>query len=214
MIHPEGGGIVIKNVIFDMGKVLIDFNPAIYVRRLGYTGQDAELLETEIFKTAEWCATDRGTLLPAEAAEIFKGRVPTRLQAAVEPLVCHWFEGALIPIEGMAKLVGELKSRGYGIYLLSNASRDIYKYFNRIPGSEFFDGMLVSADWLLAKPQHEIYEKLYSQFSLNPEECLFIDDLPANIEAAQTTGMKGIVFRGDISRLRRELCAAGIKVEP
>lgn len=203
---------MIKNIVFDMGKVLIDFNPAVYVQRLGYTGQDAEILETEIFRTAEWCATGRGTLLPADAAEIFKSRVPEHLKEAVEPLVCHWFEGELMPIKGMAQLVGELKAGGYGIYLLSNASRDIYKYFNRIPGSACFNGMLVSADWLLAKPQHEIYEKLYSRFDLKPEECLFIDDLPANVEAAQTTGMKGIVFRSDMARLRREMKAAGVEV--
>ena len=47
---------MIKNIVFDMGNVLFDFKPSEYIRRLGYTGRDAELLETEVFKTAEWCA--------------------------------------------------------------------------------------------------------------------------------------------------------------
>ena len=65
----------------------------------------------------------------------------------------------------------------------------------------------------LLKPQHEIYELLYSRFSLRPEECIFIDDSPANIDGAQCTGMDGIVFRGDVERLRRELNEKGVAVK-
>lgn len=204
---------MIKNVVFDMGNVLFDFKPAEYIRRLGYEGEDAEILETEVFRTAEWCAMDRGTLLPAQAAKILEEHVPEHLKAAVEPLVCRWWEGELMPTEGMGSLIEELKARGYGIYLLSNASRDIYEYFHRLPGAACFDGRLVSADWLMAKPQHEIYEKLYSRFDLIPAECFFIDDRTDNVEVARLTGMTATVFRNDMARLRRELRAAGIEVE-
>ena len=80
---------MIKNIVFDMGNVLFDFKPSEYIRRLGYTGRDAALLETEVFKTAEWCAMDRGTLKPAQAAQILAKHVPEHLQAAVEPLICR-----------------------------------------------------------------------------------------------------------------------------
>ena len=114
---------MIKNIVFDMGNVLFDFKPSEYIRRLGYTGQDAELLETEVFKTAEWCAMDRGSLKPAQAAQLLAQHVPAHLQAAVEPLICHWWEGDLMPTPGIGDLIRELKAGGYGIYLLSNASR-------------------------------------------------------------------------------------------
>ena len=65
----------------------------------------------------------------------------------------------------------------------------------------------------MLKPQSEIYEKMYSQFNLRPEECFFIDDTPANIEGAMLTGMPGTVFRQDMERLRRDLRDAGIMVK-
>ena len=205
---------MIKNVVFDMGNVLFTFRPEEYIRRLGYTGADAKLLETEIFQTAEWCSMDRGTLTPAQAAQLLRQRVPEHLQSAVEPLVCHWWEGDLMPVPGMGDLVRELKAGGYGIYLLSNASRDVYAYFHRLPAADCFDGLLISADWLMAKPQHEIYEKLYARFDLIPDECFFVDDRVDNVEVAQLTGMHATVFRGDVSRLRREMGDAGITVQP
>ena len=204
---------MIKNIVFDMGNVLFTFKPGEYIRRLGYTGRDAEVLETEVFLTPEWCAMDRGTLKPPQAARILAQRLPGHLKAAVEALVCHWWEGDLMPVPGMGELIQELKNNGYGIYLLSNASRDLYKYFHRLPAADCFDGLLVSADWLMAKPQHEIYEKLYARFDLIPDECLFVDDRTDNVEVAQLTGMHAIVFRGDVSRLRREMGEAGITVQ-
>ena len=204
---------MIKNIVFDMGNVLFTFKPGEYIRRLGYTGRDAEVLETEVFLTPEWCAMDRGTLKPPQAARILAQRLPGHLKAAVEPLVCHWWEGDLMPVPGMGELIQEVKNNGYGIYLLSNASRDLYKYFHRLPAADCFDGLLVSADWLMAKPQHEIYEKLYARFDLIPDECLFVDDRIDNVEVAQLTGMHAIVFRGDVSRLRREMGEAGINVQ-
>ena len=103
-----------------------------------------------------------------------------------------------------------LKEKGYGIYLLSNAGVSLREYFPGIPGAEYFDGLLVSAEEKLLKPQHEIYHRLYGRFGLDPARCFFIDDSPANIEAALCTGMEGTVFRGDPARLRRELEQAGI----
>ena len=119
-----------------------------------------------------------------------------------------------MPVPGMGDLVQELKANGYHIYLLSNASRYIYEYFHRLPAADCFEGLLVSADWLMAKPQHEIYEKLYARFDLIPDECFFVDDRVDNVEVAQLTGMNATVFRGDVSRLRREMRDAGIAVQP
>lgn len=201
---------MIKNIVFDMGQVLMYFDPDSYIARLGYTGEDAALLKREVFRSADWVSTDHGTKLPAEAAEDMCRRLPERLHAAAEELCCRWWHGEIMPVPGMAELVRELRAKGYGIYLLSNASSDLHKYFHRIPGSECFMGKLVSADVKLLKPMYEIYQRLYSDFGLKPEECWFVDDSPTNVECARCTGMGGSVFYNDAKRFRRELIEQGL----
>ena len=138
-------------------------------------------------------------------------RLPERLHSAVHTLVFDWWKRPLLPIEGTAEVVRELKALGYGIYLLSNANVDLPKYFDRIPGSECFDGRIVSAEWKLLKPQPELYRVLLREYGLNAEECFFVDDLAVNVEAAVQTGMSGTVFQG-AGGLRRALAQAGVPV--
>lgn len=201
---------MIHNIVFDMGQVLVYFRPDVFVERLGVPEEDRELLLREVFRDREWVQLDRGTLTEDEAVESICRRLPEHLHGAAAELVCGWWKRPLLPVPGMAELIARLKAMGYGIYLLSNASRQLPRYFPRIPGSQYFDGRIVSADWLLLKPQKEIYEKLYEVYGLKPEECFFIDDQPANVEGAYCTGMEGAVFDGDMARLCRKLGEAGI----
>ena len=85
------------------------------------------------------------------------------------------------PFEKMCGFVETLKSKGYGIYLLSNASPDFHERRSGIPALSFFDGVIISADHKLLKPEKEIYEKLYETFDLNPSECFFIDDVAVHV---------------------------------
>lgn len=204
---------MIKNIIFDMGNVLIHWTPELLVGRMGYTGEDARRLIREVYRDQEWAGLDRGRLTEAEALGSICSRLPEHLHAAAERCVFWWRE-LLPPVPGMAELARELKAADYGIYLCSNATSALHEYFPRIPGSECFDGLLVSADCKLLKPQHEIYELLYKTFSLDPAECFFIDDAPYNIDGAIMTGMPGTVFDGDMKRLRRALRNAGIRIAP
>ena len=203
---------MIRNVVFDMGGVLIAWDPARIVARLGLSGEDAQLLLREVFQSVEWVSLDRGSLSEQAALERFYSRLPRRLHEAAVRCV-FWWKDELWPVPGMAELIQELDGLGYGIYLLSNATSALNGYFRRIPGSEHFRGMLVSADWKLLKPQHEIYETFLSEQKLDPAECLFLDDYPPNIEGACRTGMQGLVFYQDMARLRRELRSLGVKVK-
>ncbi len=203
----------IRNIVFDMGQVLIDFNPGVFIDRLGISGEDKDLLLVEVFRSVEWICLDRGSMDEETAWTGMCARLPERLHSAAHELVFGWWRRPLLPIPGTAELVGELKAMGYGIYLLSNASRQLPRYFPRIPGSEHFDGMFVSAFYRLMKPQHTIYRTFCETFGLEAGSCFFIDDQPANIEAAIGTGMHGAVFYGDVHRLRRELNAAGVPVK-
>ena len=141
-------------------------------------------------------------------------RLPERLHENARRCVFDWWKGPLVPIPGMAELVREVKALGYGVYLLSNATSYLSEYFHRIPGSECFDGRIVSADVKLLKPRPEIYRELYRQYGLDPAECFFIDDSLLNVDGAWLTGMNAVVFFGDMARLRRELAEAGVPVKP
>lgn len=201
-----------KNVVFDLGGVLVRFDPQYFAAREGVPPEDIPAFVQEVFKGKEWVAMDRGTMDCPEAVVSICSRLPERLHPAAERLVCGWWKPAREPMPGMAELIQELKALGYGIYLLSNASQHFYEYFPGIPGSQFFDGLVVSADYKLLKPHREIFTVLYQTYGLNPSECVFIDDTASNVDGAEQTGMDGIVFHGNVPRLRKQLMDLGIPV--
>ena len=203
---------MIKNILFDMGNVLIYFDRNLFMDRLGLDEADKKLLTRELFLSLEWVRMDRGSLVEPQAVESICRRLPERLHDAAEKLVSHWDE-PLIPVPGMYELIRELKSAGYGIYLLSNASLRQHEYWPRIEASQFFDGMLISADEGLMKPQPEIYRLILERFGLKAEESFFIDDLPSNIEGAFYCNMPGAVFYNDVAKLRQDLRNAGVNIQ-
>ncbi len=205
---------MIRNIVFDMGQVLIHFNPDVYIDRLGVPEADRPLLRREVFFDIEWTQLDRGCVSEEEAAASICRRLPERLHGYVRSLVFDWWKGPRMPVPGMAELIAEVKALGYGVYLLSNAGVCLHQYFQRIPGSQYFDGKIISSDRLQLKPEREIFQTLFRAYALKPEECFFIDDLFINIEAARFAGMPGTIFRDDLSRLRRDLNAAGVAVKP
>lgn len=203
---------MIRNIVFDMGNVLVYFDRDIFLDRVDVTDKaDRELLKREIYLSVEWSRMDRGSLSPAGAEAIMRTHLPERLHPYVTRLVSEWSR-PILPVPGMAELVRELKAAGYGIYLLSNAALDQHKYWHDIPGSEYFDGTLISADVLHVKPEREIYERLCERFSLRPEECVFIDDATPNAEGAFRCGLVPIVFHDDVHELREKLAALGVHV--
>lgn len=202
---------MIKNILFDMGQVLIRFDRSYFMTRLGVSEEDKPLLMREVFLSVEWVQMDRGTLCEEEAFRKIASRLPERLHDTAMKLISMW-DRPILEVDGMYELVEELKTLGYGIYLLSNASIRQHDYWPRIPASKFFDGKLISADVQVIKPQPEIYRLCLEKFGLKAEECFFIDDVPANIEGALYCGIPGAVFYGDAKLLRQQLRAAGVPV--
>ena len=202
---------MIKNIVFDMGGVMIRFDREYFIRRLDVSGEDETLLMNGVFRSLEWAMMDRGSITEEGAEAAILPRLPERLHEAACKLIRMW-ERPILPIDGMYELVEELKELGYPVYLLSNASLRQHEYWPRVPASKFFDGTLVSADVKLVKPQPEIYRLLCSTFDLKAEECFFIDDSPLNMEGAYFCGMRGFIFNGDVKPLRTALCEAGVKL--
>lgn len=203
---------MIRNIVCDMGGVLIAWDPPMLVDRLGLAPGDKALLLREVFRSADWVSQDRGVVPQDEIVRNMCRRLPERLHRYAADFVYGWWKGPFVPIEGIDALLHELKANGYTLYVLSNASRALHDYFPRLPASDVFSGLVVSADWGILKPDRELYRILFREYGLDPKECWFIDDFALNVEAAITLGMQGSVFDGDIKRLRRELAEAGVTV--
>ena len=203
---------MIRNIVFDMGNVLIRFDPFLFIEREGITDQeDRKIILDELFNSVEWAQMDRGILEEKTAEPFILKRFPERLHPAVCNLLYHW----AIPgdeFSGMRELVAELKKAGYRLFLLSNASTAQHRYWPLFPVSRYFDGKLISCDVKVVKPMREIYQIFTDRFLLDPEECLFIDDAPANVAAAITCGWNGIVFHGDAVQLRLKMRQFGIRI--
>lgn len=201
---------MIKNILLDMGNVLIRFEPGTFIRRAGIDGEDADLLLREVFRSVEWVSLDRGSISDGEALTAMKKRLPARLHAVAETLVRRW-DTPYMPVAGMEELVKDLSAAGYGLYLLTNAARRHREYWPQFPmAAHFGDRIMLSADWRILKPDTAFFEKALALFRLEREECVFIDDAPGNVEGAARCGIAGIVFHGDAVLLRKNLAQMGV----
>ena len=202
---------MIRNIVFDMGNVLIRFDPDSFMDRVGITDpEDRKIVNRELFASVEWALMDMGL----ETEDTFEpkvlARIPNRLREKVRELLRNWaYPRQYIP--GMPELVQRLKNAGYGIYLLSNASVGQPAYWNQMPVSKLFDGTLVSAFVKTVKPCPAIYRLFTEEFKLEEAECVFIDDAPINVAAAVACGWQGIVFHGDPAELEEKLRTLGVR---
>ena len=187
---------MIRNMVFDIGNVLMDFRWKEYMRSL--FGEDETLIQTinqGIWHNGCWAAMDKGEMDGAatlRSAVAFAPQYEKEIKLTLDR-VAHAFHkfGYAVP------WVQELKGMGLNVYYLSNysafsvaANPDVLDF---IP---YMDGGVFSFEVKAVKPEPEIYRCLCEKFGLKPEECLFTDDVPANVKGAQACGFQGIVFEG------------------
>lgn len=202
---------MIKNIIFDMGGVLVDYYARRFVEKCVQDPGEQKLLLNELFHSVEWIQLDRGSITEEQLLRQVCSRLPNKLHAMARHLLECWHDYAP-PIPGTEELCVELKKNGYRLYLLSNTGVRFYLYRDKVPALRQFDGEFISADWQLLKPEAAIYRTFCHHFNLVPAECFFIDDVPANIEGAMRIGMSGYVYRQDNDALRAALRATGVKI--
>lgn len=205
----------IRNLVFDMGNVLLLFDADVILRRAGIDdADDRRLFERVIMASDVWQDYDRGTVEKTAFRPLIDSLPPHLADIAEEMLLRHIFAATYMPpIEPMETLAAAAHERGYDLYLLSNAGQDFHIYRKGIPALRFFRGTFVSSDYHLMKPERAIYEKFFSVFSLRPEDCLFIDDLQTNIDGAARCGMDGICFNASKEKtdvLYEKLAAKGV----
>lgn len=203
---------MIKNIVFDMGNVLVGWTPQEFALRAAGNEADAALLNAALFDGPEWGMSDAGLLSQKELLHIALSRTPERLHGALRELAALW-PGWMAPIPGAEKFVGRCKSAGMKLYLLSNAGLQFPAALEHRPFYPLLDGAVVSAHEKMVKPDPRIYRVLCERFGLLPEECFFIDDMAVNIEGAGSIGMHGITFEGDYAVAEEALEALGLSLK-
>mgnify|MGYP005883042451 CR=1 FL=1 len=182
-----------KNIIFDLGNVVLNYNPEEYLIKKINDKNKVEIALNNIFKSNEWKMLDRGIITEEEAKRVIKNRVIDNSEI-IDLAFENWYD-MLRPIEETIELINKLKKNGYKIYYLSNFhSKAFEEVTNKNKVFEEFYGGIVSFKEKLLKPEKEIYMKLLEEYNLNPEECIFIDDMLINIEGAKAVNIKGIQF--------------------
>ncbi len=194
---------MIKNIIFDLGNVLLSFKPAEYFEKNNYPKTIKDTILSDIFGSTEWLMLDNGEITVADAIEAISKKSSLRKEE-----IAHIFNlrtDLMFPLDQNVRLLPGLKKRGLKLYYLSNFPIDIfdevrsgYYFFNH------FDGGLISAEAKHSKPDMRIYELLLEKYSLHAEECLFIDDLEKNVISARASGMKALFTDGS-HEIGREL---------
>ena len=185
-----------------MGNVLLDYDPHVILDQVCETEEEKQLILTHLFLSDIWLMGDRGEITNDQRYDLAKEHLPKELHGKLKECVAHW-DICMLPIAGAKEFCHRCREEGYRIYVLSNACNHFYDYFPRYYDLDFFDGVMVSSDVHLIKPDTRIYELLCETYDLNPEECVFIDDRPENVEAAERVGMKGIVFTGDYAIVKK-----------
>lgn len=193
---------MIKNIIFDMGNVLIKYDPELFVDRAGISDDhDKKILLDAIYRSSGWHEMDMGILDEQGMYERAVKILPERLWDVAYDLIFNW-DKPLIPIDGMFELVKWCRDKGYKIYLLSNASIRQPEYWYDMPLHRYFDGAVVSALEKETKPFPQIYYILMRRYGLKAAECVFIDDVEVNVRTAEALGMKGWLFKNDAEKLK------------
>jgi len=203
---------MIRNILFDMGNVMIRWDPMHFIDQLNIDNEEERtLLYRTIYGSKEWVSIDHGHLSEEELYEKVIKKLPSNLHDKAEQLIFHWDEEHL-EMEGMEEIVSGLYSN-YNLYLLTNAGQRHHEYWNGFPVSRYFTkGVMLSSDWKILKPDERFYLKAMELFNLKPEECVFIDDNAMNVEAAELLGIHGIIFDGDIGYLKENLRDLNISI--
>lgn len=182
----------VKNIVFDLGGVLVDFHPDLCMKKLGFTHEAIDAFHEQIFPVF-WEECDKYPYEDAEIRMLFKKRLPG-FEKEVDLL---WDN--LPVITGVRPYADEwllsLKKEGYQIFILSNYGKNSFEINAKTYDFlKYADGMVISYQISELKPDRAIYEYLLKKYKLVAEESVFIDDRQINIDGALRIGMKGILF--------------------
>lgn len=184
---------MIKNLVFDFGNVLIEWNPAKILAAF-VKEEDRKRVEAAIFDSGLWAQTDTGQLTLKSAIQAAQTLLDSSYSATVEAIFTHWYETVDVYHQLQEKIF-EWAQLGYGIYILSTTSEIFYAVENAglLPMTKVLTGKILSYEVGCAKPDKSIYQKLLAQYALQANQCVFIDDLQVNLDVAKSLGFETIL---------------------
>lgn len=194
-------------VVLDLGNVLVRWDPrAAYHGRLAPDDVDAFFADVPFERLAH--ATDAGMPWAVARAEVQRSH-PHHV-GAVDLYVTHFADSLLGPVPGMHELVTELAASGVRLLGLTNWSAETFHHAEpAAPAIGLLEGVLVSGEVRLAKPDPAIFALLVERFALDPAATVFVDDSRPNVDAGAAAGLDALLFR-DAATLRRDLVARGL----
>ena len=205
----KGTDTMIKNVIFDVGCVLVGFDWEGYMDSFHFPEEKKERIINATFKSPVWDERDRGLYEEEEYVRQCVAIAP-EYESEIREVMRRTPETIhrLPYSETWAKY---LKSQGYHLYILSNYSMYMLEQSKKeMPFLKYMDGTVFSCDVKMLKPEHQIYEKVLETFNLKAEESVFIDDRPVNCQGARETGIQAIEFKS-FKQAAEELEKLGVK---
>jgi 2-haloacid dehalogenase len=198
----------VTTVVFDIGNVLIEWDPRYLYRRIFKTPEEIEHFLSTICTSAWNLEFDRGRSFSEGVAELV-AKHPQH-ETAIRAFDERWDE--MIPglVPGTLALMERLEARDVPLYAITNFSAEKYAGARvRFPFFDRFRGVIVSGRERVLKPDRAIFDLLMNRYELRPADCLFVDDSKANIAGARAAGMEAHHFRG-AEGLEAELAARGL----
>ncbi|MFS9077693.1 HAD family hydrolase [Streptococcus infantis] len=189
------------DIILDMGNVLLEWNKDKILRGVVKTEKDFMILDKAIFQSGLWERLDLGTLTREELVLKVVSMIGSIYQEKVQEVVWNWPSYIEIYTEVFPLLV-RLKEKGHRIFVLSNTSPVFYELLEEqlSPLNEILDGFVLSCDIKAIKPDPKMFEEILHKYDLNPENCIFLDDVKDNTKMAETLGIKAyqVKHRSDV----------------
>lgn len=194
---------MIKNLIFDFGKVLVDYDFDAFFRKYIPDTERCQAFIPVLYNEEVQQLLDREERPFETIIEelINKNR---KFEREIRIFNDHYTEIVTNEVEGMGELLTQLKAEGYKLYGLTNWCSKVHQTMAQFDIFKLLDGSIISSDEKVLKPEPAIYQRLFDRFNLKPEECIFTDDRPLNIEGSRRMGMDGIVFK-NARQYEREL---------
>ena len=201
-----------KNIVFDFGGVMVDFDPYEYLVDLFGNHEVEDEVFALTFGSEEWQLLDAGRITRGEA----NLRMLDRAKKAgcafeVQGVLDDWMH-ILRPRRRMQELVRKLKSRGYCVYYLSNIPEDVLDFLTERDLKGLFDGGVASCEVHINKPDPRIYKALLDKYQLKAGESVFIDDRLENVQAAFRLGFAGIQMKDSVGTLVRSLATCSVVI--
>jgi 2-haloacid dehalogenase len=183
----------IDTIIFDLGNVLVQWDPANLYRKIFKDEEEVNYFLNNVC-TMDWHTVQDAGRSPQEGTEALVKEHPD-WEHPIRAFYARWKEMFSGPIHGSVQILKALKEKGYKVYALSNWNDELFtRTLDDFPFLNWFDGKVISGEVKMKKPEEDIYHLLLQRYQINPERALFIDDNKHNVETARRLGINSILF--------------------